>query len=460
MTVPMWDDAGALGAAMAAGAFSARELTESCLARIATHNPAVNAFTHVHAEQARAQADESDRRRAQGGTRGPLDGIPVAVKDNIAVAGMPFTAGMAARRDTIAGEDAVCAAKLRQAGCVFLGTLNMEEAALGATTDNPHYGATHNPHRHDYSPAGSSGGSGAAVASGLCAGALGTDTLGSVRLPAAYCGVAGLKPGPGRVSPRGLVPLSFRFDHVGPLARSVRDLGLFLDALAGFDPEWADSRATPQAGFDPGDSPGIGGMTLGVLDGFAGIAVDADVEVAFSSALDILIARGAGLRTVTLGGIEVGQMRRAGLLITVVEGAFVHAGRLKDNGSLSPQAASMLEFGRSVASAKLIETERRIDTLRVVLRQAFEGLDAIVTPAAPQAAFAFSEGAPDNQADFTALANLYGAPAVSVPMGMTPDRLPLGLQVLTPAGEDARALRIARAFEREAGLDMRPEALL
>ena len=214
---------------------TALEATKHYLERIHRHDNKLNAFIEVTDALALEQAEQSDARRASGKTLGPLDGVPIAIKDNIDIAGIATTAGLEARRGRIAKHDASCITNLRAAGAVFLGKTNMHEVALGGITDNAAYGRCHNPHKQDWTPGGSSGGSGAAVSAGLCAGALGTDTLGSVRIPASYSGTTGIKPTYGLVSMRGVVPLCLTLDHVGPIARSVRDLSALLRVLAHFD---------------------------------------------------------------------------------------------------------------------------------------------------------------------------------------------------------------------------------
>ncbi len=446
-----------LNEALVAGEFSAREFTEATLERIETLNGALNAFTAVTAEQALAAADESDVRRERGASIGPLDGVPLALKDNIDLQGTPTTAGMETRRGAIANEDAVVTARLRAAGAVLLGKLNMEAAAMGAVTNNPDFGATHNPYRRGFTPGGSSGGSGAAVAAGLCVAALGTDTLGSVRIPASYCGVAGLKPTTGLVSVRGVVPLSWRYDHVGPLARTVRDLGLMLDVLAGYDPASAESQDLPvEAAYDPGEAPDVSGFTLGRLTGH-GVAVDPDIDAAFGRACEVLSNLGCTIKDVTIPDHDYSAVRRAGLLIVVAQGAVVHADDLESRpGRLAPGVRAMLEHGRGASAADYVKAERRIAEVVVKARRAFEGVDALLTPAAPQTAFSFDDEAPMTQADFTALANLIGAPAVSVPMGLSGAGLPMGLQIVGKASADAAVLRLARAYERAADWNLRP----
>lgn len=449
-------------AALAANEISAADLTDACLARIVRHDSTLKIMTTLTAVAARLAAAESDQRRAAGRALGPLDGIPVALKDNIDLAGTPATAGMASRAHLVSDEDAVVTVQLRAAGAVILGKVNMHEAALGATNDNPLYGRTYNPHRPNHTPGGSSGGSGAAVAAGFCLAALGTDTLGSVRIPAAYCGVAGIKATRGLVSPRGVVPLSWTFDHVGPLAPSVRDLGLLLNVLAAFDPDCAESVADPQApqNYDPGDPKKLSGVRLGRLDGLDAAGIAPEIADGFGRAVAMLADLGADIVPVRLEGHDYGQLRRAGLIISEVEGAVVHAEDLTGRpDQLSDGLRTMLSFGASLPATRLVQAQRDIASARVRVQKAFGNLDALIMPTALQTAFDFDAPVPDNQADLTAIANLTDRPAVSVPMGLSPGGLPMGLQFLGRPFGEAAILRFARAYELADGHDMRPRAL-
>jgi aspartyl-tRNA(Asn)/glutamyl-tRNA(Gln) amidotransferase subunit A len=449
-------------AALAANDVTSADLTEACLARIARHDATLKVMTTLTADAARRAAIESDQRRAAGQNHGALDGIPVALKDNIDLAGTPATAGMASRSHLVSDTDAVVTALLRAAGAVILGKVNMHEAALGATNDNPLYGRTFNPHRSSHTPGGSSGGSGAAVAAGFCLAALGTDTLGSVRIPAAYCGVAGIKATRGLVSPRGVVALSWTFDHVGPLAPSVRDLGLLLNALAAFDPDCGESVASPQTpqNYDPGDPKKLSGVRLGCLEGLDAAGIASDVADGFGRAVATLADLGAEIVPVRLDGHDYGRLRRAGLIISEVEGAVVHADDLANRADqFSDGFRAMLSFGASLPATRLVQAQRDIAAARARVQKAFGDLDALVMPTALHTAFDFDDPVPDNQADLTALANLTDRPAVSVPMGLSPEGLPMGLQFLgLPFGE-AAILRFARTYELAAGHDMRPRAL-
>jgi len=301
------------------------------------------------------------------------------------------------------------------------------------------------------------------LAAGFGLGALGTDTLGSVRLPAAYCGVVGLKPTYGRVSTRGVVPLSFTLDHVGPLARSVRDVGLLLDAITGFDPQSPDSCQAPQAdprSFVPDDAPSLHGVTVGRLANIDEVEVEPGVARAFAAALDVLRGLGATVRDVRLPGYDFGKARRAGLVVTEAEAAVIHADDIIHRADrFSPMLRLMLDYGATMKASHLVAAQRLIAGIAMHARAAFAGCDVILSPHGPQTAFAFDTDVPHSQADFTAIANLMGVPALSVPMGFAPNGLPVGLHMIGWPWGEAALLRIARAYERAAGFDMRPKGL-
>jgi len=416
---------------LAARRFSARELIEASLERIAQRRE-LNCFISVLADRARADAKDADRRRAQGRSLGPLDGVPIAVKDNIDVAGSPATAGMATRRGRVPPQDAFCVAKLRAQGAIIIGKTNLHEAALGATSDNPHYGRCFNPHGSSRTPGGSSGGSAAAVAAGLVPGALGTDTMGSIRIPASYCGAVGLKPTYGLVSNSGVCYVSWRLDHVGPIARSVEDAGLVLDAIASFD--------TPGAGRH---------RRLGVLENYERTAVAPAVREAFERALRVLADLGYRVESAAIPDYDPSQARRSGLLMVEADAAVVHEADLAERPELlSDEVRAMLDYGRRAAPAKLAHAERVVALAAVGARRLLEEFDAIVSPTTPQTAFVFGEPVPDSQGDFTALANFAGCPAISVPMGADPAGMPIGLQLVAAPWCEPGLLEIARAFER------------
>lgn len=440
------------------------EITATALARLALERAegpgrVLNCFIQLLADRAMAEAASADRRASNGGRRGPLDGIPVALKDNIDVDGVPTTTGLGGNAP-IAAEDAEVVRRLRAAGAVILGKLNMEEAALGATNDNPHHGCCVNPHRPGFSPGGSSGASGAAVSAGLCAAALGTDTGGSIRIPAAYCGVVGLKASFGLVSTRGVTPLSYKFDHIGPLTRTVADAAILLTALQGFDARCTESRrrsglltGLPVAGR-------LDGVRLGVIDCFNQEPADPEVAEAFEAALHRLRGLGAAIVSVDLPGYDLVSGRRSGFLRVEVEAAHVFAAVMRDAPErISPALKGFLDFGARASAQQLMRADRRIAEAAFAFERCFEVVDLLVSPTTPQAGFAFGGTPPENAGTYTILANVAGTPAISVPMGFDPLGLPIGLQIMGPADGESAVLGAAAAFEADAALDMVPPAL-
>lgn len=434
MTTP---DASALARRLAAGEVTAAALAANAFAAISEKDAAIRAFIATLPESAAAEAAASDARRLAGRALGPLDGIPFAVKDNLSVAGVPTTCGTAAFANPAVADSSVVA-RLRAAGAVLIGTLNMHEGALGATTDNPFHGRCENPLAAGFTPGGSSGGSAAAIAAHMVPLTLGTDTMGSVRIPAAYCGLWGLKPSRGRISVAGLVHLSWTLDSIGPLARSPADLAVMLAVLEGYDPADPTSRALTPPMINPGD---VAGLRLGVPDVAALADCEAIVIDSFQQSAEQLRAAGAMLVPVAIAGWEPGVLRRAGLLISEVEGAAI-LGDVLDAPGLSAPFRSMLDYGRRAPSVKVAQAYRKAQQAEVAALNALEGLDGLLLPTAPQRAFAHDSPVPANQADFTALANAAGLPALSLPTTSPDGGLPTALQIVGPWGSDARLIAI------------------
>jgi len=458
--------AAGLGERLARQEVSASAVTEACLARIAALNPTLMAFITVDAVGALKAAEEADARLKKGQGLGPLDGVPVAVKDNIAVQGLPSTVGVEARRGAVASEDAFAVTLLRDQGAVILGTLNLHEGALGATTDNPAYGRCVNPWSdlsggagQALTPGGSSGGSAVAVAAGLCALALGTDTMGSVRIPAAYCGVFGFKPSAGRVSSAGLAHLSWSLDHVGPIARHAEDLRLAMAALATGHVGALNSKPSMDyRDFWLSEPVSFPGLSIGVIE--ADVELAPEVAAAFEAAVAVLSGLGAQVQRVKLDIEPLSKLRRAGLLIAEAEGAVAFAAERQLAGAgLSAGFRAMLDWGARQTAEKLALAQYAMLQARAAVEAqlAFQGLDLLVSPTAPQTAFAHGAEVPVNQADFTCLANLCDLPAVSVPIGVK-GGLPVGLQVMGPNWSDAFLLRVALRLERAFGAPSWPSA--
>ena len=449
-------DVTAAATALRRGDFSAVDLTRAYFDRIDRYDGSINAYVKLLKRDALKQAREADARRRQGRPLSSLDGIPVALKDNIDIAGCPTTNGLARGRK--ADADAFVVTRLRMAGAVILGKLNMHEAALGGTTDNPHHGPTHNPWRKGYTPGGSSGGSGAAVAARLCAMALGTDTMGSIRLPAHYCGVAGLKATTGLISTRGIAPLSYRYDHVGPLTRTARDLALLLPLLTQEDLESPESVAWPDVSWAFGPMlPDLMYWRIGVVDRFESIAVEPDIRAAFERGLDAFRRADADIVSVSWPEYEATRTRLAGLLISEADAAYAMREKLDTQPKLfSPQLRAMLDYGSTARAERLVAAERTVVNAGHGFRRLFDDVDLIVTPTAPQAAFAHGGDAPLNQADFTLIGNFSGCPALSVPMGLNSDGLPVGMQIYAAPFQEMRLVAAASAIESLVGFMPRP----
>ncbi len=366
------------------------------------------------------------------------DALAWAAKSNIAVKGLPLTAGIEAYRARVAEEDATVIQRIRASGESVLGTVNMHEGALGATTDNEAYGRTHNPWKHGFTPGGSSGGSGAAVAAGLCDVALGTDTMGSVRIPAAYCGVQGHKPSTGLVPGEGVVPLSTTLDHVGPLARDVETLWTAMHVLA----DWGSAAPLVAAP--------LSGLKLGVWDGEGGVALTPAVASGFAAAQAALKEAGAQLQVMAPPGYDYSRSRRAGLLVSEVEGAKEHG--VTTTGTrpegLSDMFYGLLHWGSKQGQEKVDAAYAHIGEMHRAANAVWDEVDFMIAPTAPQEAFAFDADVPANQADFTAWADFARLPATAVFTELSPAGLPLSIQVIGPEGRDKETLRVAAALEK------------
>lgn len=404
-------------------------VTEAYLDRIARFNGELNAFTMVDAEGARAAAAQSARRIAAGDARA-LEGVPIGIKANIDIEGFATTAGVEARRDAVATADAPVITRLRDAGAVILGHLNMHEAAMGATSDNAAFGRVSNPHNLGHTPGGSSGGSGSAVAAGLCLAALGTDTLGSIRIPAAYNGVYGLKPTHGLVSDDGVVPMCRRLDSVGPLARSVADLGAVMRVLAPI------GDATPLARV----------ATLSVIDDFA--RTDVAVRSAYMLARDLIEGLGLTVTRYDASDIDLRAALMAGFVESAREvGQFYAADYARDDGGLSPELRGYVAQGLAATPDALAAGSAAMATAAARLHAVLQMADVILMPTEPQPAFTHGP-APVGQALFTGLANLAGLPALALPAGWSAEGMPVSVQLVGRAGAEASLLALAAKLDQ------------
>lgn len=432
------------------GALSSRLLTEQQLERIAALNPQLKAFITLTAEQALAQAGQADQELSQGKDRGPLHGIPLGLKDLFETAGILTTAGASFWRENIPQQDAYAVTRLHQAGAVILGKLNMHEIALGVTSANPHYGACRNPWDLNRSSGGSSGGSAAAVASGLCLGALGTDSGGSIRIPASLSGVVGLKPTYGRVSLRGVIPLSWSSDHAGPLGRTVQDTALLYQAIAGHDPD--DPASQDVAMDDPLTEleSGMRGWRIALLDDPFLEVADPEVLAAVRTAALQLQDLGAELSQVAIP--ELHEAARVNGLIVLCEAAAFHRQRMQEHpAGFGNDVRQRLETGAATPVEDYVQARRTQAALRRKLELFFNDFDLLCLPATPVTA-PFIDGL-DTVAHarlltrFTAPFNLTGLPAIALPCGMSRTGLPIGLQLVARPWAESALLRAAQAYE-------------
>ena len=443
-------DATDLAAALAGRRLQSEALTSRYLDAIARDDGGT--FTFVDAEGAMAAARAADARLAVGESLGPLDGLPVALKSNIAVRDWPHTAGLRFRRDDHAMNDSFVVSRLRRAGAVPLGLTAMDEGALGAEGMNPWYGVTHNPLRRGYSAGGSSAGSGAAIAADLCALALGTDTIGSVRIPASFCGCVALKPSYGLLSVGDVVPVHLRFDHVGLLTRSVRDLALALPWLAAADPHCRVSVPMKLAAAHNSSEQ----VRLGYAVGLDAFALEAPVLEAYNRAIAAARSLGAELTPVDLSRWDIPRMRRGILALCESQMWRVHGERSTTRPEdFSDGLRAFIRYGGKLTAGELAQAEARIAGFYADWMKVMAGLDAVMLPTTACRAFPHRERRPHNTADLTAIASATGLPAISLPIpcldSVEPMPLPAGLQLIGRAADDLNLIelaeRIARALE-------------
>ncbi len=430
------------------------EVTRAFLDRIERLDPRLNSYITVTAEAALREARQLDRRR---GTRGLLHGLPLAFKDLCATKGVRTTAGSRILTDWVPHADATVVERCRAAGAVLLGKLNMHELAYGVTTNNPHFGPTHNPWDLERIPGGSSGGAGAAVAASLCVAAVGSDTGGSIRIPAAVCGVVGLKPTYGRVSRHGIVPLSWSLDHVGPLAKTAEDAALLLEVLAGGDPRdpTCSTRAVPK--YRAAIRRSSKGMRLGVPQEHFFELLESEVRAAFDSAVAAL--KRLGLRTQAVSIPSLPWAQAAEVAIMAAEASAYHARALRSRpDDFGPDVRAALELGRLIPATSLIAAQRLRARLATECTAALQRVDALVVPSVAIPAPRIGEQALQvgeltlemgillsrNMMPF----NLTGLPAIAVPCGRSRAHLPIGFQLVGRPFDEATVLRIAHAYQQ------------
>ncbi len=429
------------------------DLTRACLDRIDRLNPLLNAFITVTAKEALAQAREAEVEIKQGKWRGLLHGIPIGLKDNIDTAGIRTTAASAVFADRVPTEDAEVVRRLKVAGAVLIGKQNLDEFAFGHTSTLSNFGPVRNPWRPDRISGGSSGGSAAAVAARLCFGALGTDTGGSVRTPAAHCGVMGLRPTSDLVSRRGVVPLSWTLDQVGPMCRRVEDAALLLSAVTGYDPEDTGSVSAPKIDYGQALAAKIPGLRIGTASAMLSEIVDADIQASIREAIGVIRSITASVREIELPSIPEATFGT----ILLAEAYVFHAALLgRAAERYTPAIRMRAGLGRTITAASYIEAGRELDKLRRAVRRVFSNVDLVVAPTAYVSATTIEQSNKEQEGPPpplppslpTVAFSVYGLPTLSVPCGFTRSGLPVGLQIAGPPLGEAKVFALAQAYER------------
>ena len=416
------------------------DLTQECLEIIERLNPTLNAFITITAESALQQAQLAEKEIVHGDWRGPLHGVPIGLKDLIDTAGIRTTAGSAVFKDRMPGEDADVVKKLKAAGAVLVGKHNLHEFAYGGSSLISHFGPPRNPVNPEFITGGSSGGSAAAVASGMCYGAIATDTAGSVREPAALCGIVGLKPTYGRVSASGIIPLSLSLDHAGPITRTVEDAAILLDAVT--EPFTKCREALQQ---------GIEQFVIGIPRRYFFDDLDPEVAAAVEKAIVRLVALASAIREINLTVDEDRTLQSA-------EAYAYHRERVASSPELyDPETLRRIRSGERVSRSKYQKAMQNLQQGRQEIAATFEEVDVLVMPTtpipAPRIADLREEPSLLRPTELLLLrntrpVNVWGLPAISVPCGFTKRGLPIGLQIVGPPRGEAKVLRAARAYEQ------------
>jgi aspartyl-tRNA(Asn)/glutamyl-tRNA(Gln) amidotransferase subunit A len=425
-------------------AASSEELTRACLARIEKIQPLLNAYITVTGDQALAQARMLDAELQRGKWRGPFHGIPIALKDNIDTAGVRTTGASQLFKDRVPAEDAEVARRLKNAGAILLGKLNLHEFAYGGTSAVTYFGPVHNPWDTTLTPGGSSGGPGAAVAADLCFASIGTDTAGSVRIPASYCGIVGLKPTYGRVSIRGIIPLSWSLDHAGPMCKTVEDTAMLLQVMAGYDPQDTTTVDVPVPDYARALRNPTSKLRLGIPRRPFFDDLNPDVSTAIDTALAVLAKMTAGMMDVSL------PESAGAATIFGVEAYTYHLTWITKTPELySPPIRAALERGASIKAETYANALRDLAKARRDIQKVFTNVDLLVLPTMADPPFKIEEGLKRNvSARNTLPFDVYGIPTISIPCGFTSAGLPIGLQIAAAPWAEPSIFALAHAYEQ------------
>lgn len=433
------------------------EVTKDCLSRIERLNPKLNAFITVAGESALAEARQAEAELQRDHWRGPLHGIPIALKDLVDTAGVPTTAASGLFKNRIPTENAEVVRRLKAAGAVLLGKLNLHEFAYGGSSAISYFGAVRNPWETAYCSGGSSGGSAAAVAAGLCYAAIGSDTGGSVREPAGYCGIVGLKPTYGLVSTTGVIPLSWSLDHLGPMTRTAMDAALMLQAIAGYDPQDAASIDLPVPDYSATIGTSTSSLRLGIPRAYFYDGLHSEIQAAMEAALLVL-------KTVTGSQRDISPLATDNTYSSVIDPSLTilraeayeyH----KEYVSKSPElyqepTLKRIRAGAEITTSAYIQSRRQLDQIRHSVSRFFESVDLVITPTSPVPPFSIADLTEADSARAKELLmlhntrpfNVLALPTISVPCGFTRAGLPIGMQITGPPGGEATVLRLAHAY--------------
>jgi aspartyl-tRNA(Asn)/glutamyl-tRNA(Gln) amidotransferase subunit A len=432
------------------------ELTDAVLANVEAYDGQINAYISVEADKARRMAAAAELEIQSGNYRGALHGIPMALKDILYFKDEKATMGSKIHEDFIAGYDATVVSKLKAAGVTFTGKLNMHEYAWGATTTNPHYGACRNPWDLTKIPGGSSGGSGAAVAADMAIASLGTDTGGSIRIPAASCGIIGLKPTHGRISKFGCFPLSWSLDHIGPMTKTVYDAALLLEILAGFDPQDPTSADRPAKNYSHLLNEDVKGLVIGIEESYFFKNVDNRVNEAVRGVLQQLEKLGARLEPIRIPSLAQAEFAEL-VTITTEASAIHHDNLIKQPEKFGEDVRFLLEVGELMSGVDYVQAQQIRRKLDNDFAEAFKQVDVLITPTLPFLSPEIGASTVDINGQslsfldevirFTGPGNLTGLPALSIPCGVR-DGLPVGLQIMGPAFQEEKVLNVAYAIEK------------
>lgn len=452
---PAWMSIGELAQALEHRRVSCVEVVQALLDRTTRVDKTLNSYITLLADSAVAEAKVVDAEIAKGRYRGPLHGVPVAIKDHIDMAGVRTTAGAKSRITNVPTMDAAVVRRVKQAGAVIMGKANMNKFADGESGDNPDFGRIKNPWNPQYSPGGSSSGAGAQVAAGLVPLSIGSDNGGSVRIPAALCGVVGLKPTHGRISLEGIFPRLYSLDHPGPLTRSVSDCAIALQVLAGHDAEDTTTARRAVADYSADLKSGIKGMAIGVDRKYATVG-EPHVLAAFNATMDVLRHLGASVVDVTIPSYA--EMLAVGNTIAACEYSVAAAHLFREHPSdfdlAKPPAASGADIkaGALIPAVDYIRASQKRRVLQRQYAQSMRNVSFLISPTYPLAPRPFGDYPKPYTADdairYTFPFDLLGLPAISVPCGFSPDHMPIGLQIVGHAFDEATVLRAAYAYEQ------------